>query len=235
LSASQERISSPEPSRKKRRFSHESLNDLLFWGVQLLVVAISIAIMYSKLENTAAILRTLLAAQNSELDIAKAQALKADGLAEEARQVARDAAHERSIAFERAEQRMEDLVARVNQIQADVNDALKKSTETNNLVLDAAKASKQAADESKVAAGSAATEAFRAAGTAGAAASAASRAAAVSSRTSTVVASKVITSQDKRSLNAQKAALAAKQQKLTQTIKRVKVQGPNLFDKLLHP
>jgi hypothetical protein len=228
LSASQERISSPEPSRKKRRFSHESLNDLLFWGVQLLVVAISIAIIYSKLEATAQILRALLSEQDSELQIAKAQAGKADALAEEARQAAREAAQQRLKAFERAEQRMEDLVGRVSQIQADVKDALKKSTETNDLVLEAAKAS-------KLAAGSAETQAIKAAGTAGAAASAASRAAALSSHTSSVVATKVVTSQDKRSLNAQQAALAAKQQKLSQTIKRVKLKGPTVFEKLLHP
>jgi hypothetical protein len=223
------------PQKKKRRFSHESLNDLLFWGVQLSLVAISIAIIYTKLENTSKILRALLSEQDSELDLVKGQVRKADALAEEARQAARDAAHERSIAFERTEQRMQDLVGRVNQIQADVHDALKKSTETNQLVLEAAKESKQAADESKVAAGSAATEASKAAGTAGAAASAASRAAALSSHTSTVVATKVVTSQDKRSLNAQQALLAAKQQKLSQTIKRVKLKGPTVFEKLLHP
>jgi len=212
---------------KKRRFSHESLNDLLFWGVQLLLVAISIAIIYSKLENTTAILRSLLEAQNKELEIAKAQAAKADVLAEEARQAARDAARERLMAFQRAEQRVKDLVARVSDIQADVDESLKKSSETNQLVLEAAKESKQAADESR-------TEATKAAGIAGAARSAASQAAANSSRTSTVIASKVVTSQDKRSLKAQQAALAAKQQKLNQTIKRVKTQGPNVFDKLFH-
>src|ERR1700747_961895 len=158
---------SPASRNKPRRFSHESLNDLLFWGVQLLVVAISIAIMYTKLENTAAILRTLLSEQDGELQIAKAQALKADGLAEEARQAAHKAEIQRSVAFDTAEQRMADLLAQVTQIQADVKDALEKSTQTNQLVLEAAQASKKAADESKVAAGSAATEASRAAGTAG--------------------------------------------------------------------
>jgi hypothetical protein len=224
----------PASRNKPRRFSHESLNDLLFWGVQLLVVAISIAIMYTKLENTAAILRTLLSEQDGELQIAKAQALKADGIAEEARQAAHKAEIQRSVAFDTAEQRMADLLAQVNQIQADVKDALEKSTQTNQLVLEAAQASKKAAEESKVAAGSAATEASRAAGTAGAAVSAATRAAALSSRTGAVVANKIVTTSDKRALEAQQRALARKQAQLSRTIQQVKKNGPNLLQQIFH-
>ena len=175
------------------------------------------AILYVKLENTAQILRALLKEQIGEVQIAKAQADKAAKSANEARQN-----------FNHAEERMKVLVLQVNQIQDDVKDSLAKSAETNRLVVEAAKASKNAADE-------AANEAARAAGTAGAAANAASRAASLSSHTSSVVATKVVTSQDKRQLAAQQAALAQKQRQLNKTIKRVKVNGPTLLDKIFHP
>jgi ABC-type molybdate transport system substrate-binding protein len=167
-------------------------------------------------------------AQDKELEIAKDDSRKADAVAADAQRRLDEAEQHRSAFWQHAEEQMKNLLTRVTQIQADVKDALAKSTETNQLVL-------AAANESKAAAGSAATEAIKAAGTAGAAKSAASRAAALSSHTSSVVATKVVTSQDKRSLNAQQAALTAKQQKLSQTIQRVKLKGPTVFEKLLHP
>jgi hypothetical protein len=214
--------------RRKRRFSHESTNDLLFWGVQLLVVAISMAIIYSKLETTAKILRTLLSEQDSELSIAKAQAVKADEAVADSQRRLDEAEAHRSAFWKHASEQLDGLLNQVTQIQSDVKESLANSAQTNQLVL-------AAAEQSKEAAGNAALQATRAAGTSDAAVNAAIRAERSSSHTGTVIASKVVTAQDKRALQARERQLAAKQRKLTQTIKRVKTQGPNLFEKLLHP
>jgi len=207
----------------RRHFSTESLNELLFWGIHLAIVAISLGIMWVKIDGNTKALKTLIAAQDKELELVRQQVLVEATSAQEEHK----AEQQRSIQFSAA-------FAALSAIQADVKDALNKSTQTNNLVLEAAQATEKAALESKSAASGAETLAMRAAGTAGAAAAAAGRAAASSSHTSSVVASKVVTSSDKRALSAQQAALAAKQQKLEKTIKRVKVKGPNLFDKLFH-
>jgi hypothetical protein len=193
--------------KKRRRFSSDSLNDLLFWGVQLCLLAIALAILWSKLDNTAAIMAALLRAQEREVEMVRRQALDQQAAAE----LARQAEHTRSIQFSTALRTLET-------VQADVKDTLAKTQETNGLVL-------QAIEVSKAAALQAASKASNAAG-------AAQQAAAASSRTGSVVASKVATTYDKRQVDAQKAALARKQAQLSRTIKQVKKNGPNLIQQI---
>jgi hypothetical protein len=211
------------PNPRKRRFSVESLNDLLFWGCHLLVVAISLAIMWVKVDGTTRALKKLLVAESQELELVKGQALAAQAAAQEAR----NAEHTRSIQFSTATGVLEDVVAKVRVMQFDVKESLAKATETNTLVLAASNASRVAALQAQGAA-------QEAAGAAGGAASAASRAAALSSHTGSVVAAKVVTTADRRSLEAQQQALARKQAQLTRTIKQVKKNGPTLIQQLFH-
>ena len=213
-----------EPVKKrKRRFSTETANDLLFWGCHLAIVAISLGIMWVKFEANGKALEKLLKAQSHEIDLVRAQALKADEVA----QTAQNAERQRSLAFTAAQRQIEALVAQTQGIEADVQASLAKANETNQLVLDATNLAKTAALKSEQAAQSAA-------GSAGVAAARAGAAAATSGRTANVVATKVVTSSDKAKIEAQERVLAKKQTQLTRTIQRVKKQGPNWWDKLVH-
>src|SRR6516164_9923304 len=51
------------PGRRKRRFSADTANDLLFWGCHLLIVSISLALMWIKVDGVTSALRNLIAAQ----------------------------------------------------------------------------------------------------------------------------------------------------------------------------
>jgi len=213
----------PPIRKRKRRFSSESVNDLLFWGAHLLVVAISLGIMWVRLDGTNRALEKLLKAQNHELDLVRGQTLKAEEMA----QNARNTEYQRAIAFSAAQHQIESLVAQTQGIEADVKAALAKTNETNQLVLESINVAKAAALKSEQAAQSAA-------GSAGVAAARAGAAAATSGRTANVVASKVVTSSDKAEIRAQQQALAQKQQQLSKTIRRVKKQGPTFWDRLIH-
>src|SRR6516164_6186034 len=50
-------------SKRKRRFSTDTANDLLFWGCHLLIVGISLALMWIKVDGVTSALRNLIAAQ----------------------------------------------------------------------------------------------------------------------------------------------------------------------------
>ena len=212
-----------EEHGRKRRFSADTVNDLLFWGCHLMIVAISLAIMWTKMEGTAQGLRTLLVAQNQELDLARAQALKADGSA----QAARNAEHQRAIQVEAAAHTIDAVLTQVSEIQNDIKATLATANATNQLVLNAIEVTRAASQKSEEAARQASSNA-------GAAASRASVAAAASGRAVTVVKTRVVTSEDKLALQQQQRRLVQKQQQLSKTINRVKKNGPTLWDKLVH-
>jgi hypothetical protein len=224
----------PEPhagdTRKRKRFSSETTNDLLFWGAHLLVVAISLGIMWVKVDGLAKAMKTLLLAQNRQVAIVQEQAKQDQVASVQAQQ----AEHTRSIQFEASTRVLSGVLSQVGDIQADIKRTLAKAEETNKLVLAQSEATRTAALESQQAANQAAGAAQSAAGAAGGAASAARAAAAVSSRTGNVVASKVVTSSDKARVQAEQRALAAKKAQLTRTIKQVKKNGPNLIQQIFH-
>jgi hypothetical protein len=222
---------------RRRRFASETVNDLLFWGAHLMVVGISLAIMWVKFDAMGRGLKDLLKAQNTELDIARGEALKAD----QAYESARKAEQQRSVDVRGAQTALSSLVEQVatNQSGIKVNqdsirNILDTVNETNQLVLKASQEAEAAAIGSEHAAQEAAGGARLAAGAAGAAARQAGAAAATSGRTASVVASKVATQSDKAQIRAQQRALAVKQKQLSRTIQRVKKQGPTFWDRLLH-
>jgi hypothetical protein len=226
----EDRAEAIELVRRKRRFSAESINDLLFWGVHLLIVAISLGIMWVKVDGLAKAMRTILAAENQQAKTLIKQAQEAEAATIRAQQ----AEHVRSIQFDAATRVLNGVLQQVGDIQADIKTTLAKTQETNQLVLAQSQATNQAALSSEQAATQAAGAAKNAAATAGNAAGAAYRAAALSSRTSNVVASKVVTSGAKEQLEAQQRALARKQAQLNRTIRNVKKNGPNLFQQIFH-
>jgi hypothetical protein len=215
---------------RKRRFSAESANDLLFWGAHLLIVAISLGIMWVKMDGTNRALKELLKAQNAELEIARGEIIKAD----KAYEVARAAEQQRSSDVRTAQNTLTALVKEVHDNQASIKtnqDSIASIIETvnttNQLILRSTRETETAALQSERAAQSAA-------GSAGVAAARASAAAATSGRTANVVASKVVTSGDKAQIKAQQQALVQKNRQLTRTIQRVKKSGPTFWDKLIH-
>src|SRR4029077_5340572 len=66
------------PPPKRRRFSADTANDLLFWGFHLCIVAISLAIVWTKIEATNDAMRKLLLAQQEELVLVRQQAQVAE-------------------------------------------------------------------------------------------------------------------------------------------------------------
>ena len=218
------------PGRRKRRFSADTANDLLFWGCHLLIVSISLALMWIKVDGVTSALRNLIAAQQKEIGIVESQVLQAQGVAQEAR----NAEHQRSVQFSAAAQVLDKVTSKVNEIHADIKMTLDRVSQNNDLILQDIERSRAAALASESAAKSAVGASQAAAGAAGSAANAASRAAAASSRTTTVIATKVVTTQDKRQLEIQQRKLAQKEQQLSRTIKQVKRNGPNLLQQMFH-
>ena len=223
--------------KRKRRFSADTANDLLFWGCHLAIVAISLGIMWVKFDAMNRALKQLLTAQNNELDVARAEALKT----EEAYNAARRAEQQRSIDVQAAQASLSSLVLQVRDNQASIKTnqnsiktILDTVNETNQLVLRASQQAQAAAIGSEHAAKEAAGDAMAAAGAASTAAKRVGAAAAISGRTANVVATKVVTSADKAKIQAQEKVLAKKQEQLSTTILRVKKQGPTLWDKLIH-
>lgn len=216
--------------KRRRRFSLETSNDLLFWGFHLLVVGISLGIMWVKFDAMNNALGELLKAQRAELDIARGEIEKAD----QAYEAARRAEQQRSIDVRAAQKTLTDLVTQVHDNQASIKDnqdSIRRVVDavgsTNQLILQASKETESAAKQS-------AHEAAIAAGSAGVAASRAAAAASSSGRTATVVATKVATQSDKLKVRAQQQDLARKQKQLSTTIRRVKTQGPSWWDKIVH-
>jgi hypothetical protein len=217
-------------AKKRRRFSADTANDLLFWGIHLCIVAISLGIIWLKVDSLTQAIRQILMAEE------RANTLLAQELrnAEAATIVAQQAERTRSIQLTAATNLMDGVMRQVTDIQTDIKATLAKTNEINRVVLTQSEATKAAAVHSEQAAQNAVGAANQAAATAGSAAGAASRAAAISNRTGNVVASKVVTAADKRSLAAQERALAAKQKQLAKTIKQVKKRGPTLLQQIFH-
>lgn len=224
-------------SKRKRRFSTDTANDLLFWGCHLLIVGISLGIMWLKFDAMNRALKELLKAQVSELEIAKGEIIKAD----QAYEAARKAEQQRSVDVRSAQNTLTDLVRQVHDNQASIKanqDSIRSIIDgvgqTNQLILAATQKAESAALGSEHAAVEAVGGARAAANAANTAARRADAAAATSGRTANVVASKVVTSGDKAQIRAQQQALARKQQQLSNTIRRVKKTGATFWDKLVH-
>jgi hypothetical protein len=196
----------------------------------LCIVAISLGIIWLKVDSLTKAIRQILVAEE------RANTLLAQQLrnAEAATVVAQQAERTRSIQLTAATNVMDGVMRQVTDIQSDIKQTLAKTLETNQVVLAQGELTKIAALHSEQAAQNAAGAANQAAATAGSAAGAAARAAATSNRTGNVVASKVVTAADKRSLEAQERALAAKQKQLVKTIKQVKKRGPTLLQQIFH-
>jgi hypothetical protein len=212
-----------EETKRKRHFSQETANDLLFWGVHLCVVALSLAIMWVKIDGIVKSMKLVIAAQEQELRTVQKQAFQDLGAAQEAR----NAEHQRSLQFQAATGSLNVVLSQVSEIQGDIKKMLATATEINNRVLAQSEATKSAAIQAQSAA-------QNAAGAASGAAGAATRAAAASGHTATVVKTRVVTTEDKLALQAQEQKLAKKQQQLSKTINRVKKNGPTLWDRLVH-
>jgi hypothetical protein len=214
LSISNNPVSQRSTPAKKRRFSADSLNDLLFWGIHFAIVGISLAIVWTKIDSTTKVLRTLIAAQNQQLVLTQQQL----GIAKEEAEHAKAMELQRSTEVKRSFNSLNTMMLTSGQIQHDVNYALSQIQEINRSMLTVAQTSKSAA--------------LQAAGAANVAANASSAAANASSSTRALVRSRVVTTEDKVQIQQQQRALAAKKAQLNRTIRSVKTKGPTLLQKL---
>jgi hypothetical protein len=230
LSDSSQKADEVLPRKKRRRFSADTANDLLFWGIHLCIVAISLGIIWLKVDSLTQAIRQILVAEERANTLLAQELRNAEG----ATALAQQAERQRSIQLTAATNVLGGVMQQVTDIRGDIKETLAKTLETNKIVLAQSEATKTAALHSEQAAQNAAGAANQAAATAGNAAGAASRAATTSNRTGKVVASKVVTATDKRSLEAQERALAAKQRQLSKTIKQVKKRGPTLLQQIFH-
>jgi hypothetical protein len=196
----------------------------------LAIVAISLGIMWLKVDGLAKAMRTILVAEDHQNQTLTEQARNAEATTVRAQQAERV----RSIQFDASTKILDGVLRQVSDIQTDIKATLAKTNEINQLVLEQSQATKDAALKSQQAASVAAGAAQNAAQTAGSAAGAAYRAAATSKNTASTVATKVVTSSAKEQLQAQQLALARKQAQLNRTIRQVKKNGPTLIQKLFH-
>jgi hypothetical protein len=220
----------PEAPKKKRRFSFESINDLLFFGVQICLLAIGLAIVWSKIEQTNQAVVQLLKAQEQEITIAKQQASDAD---EQALQ-ARAAERQRAVQLASTTQVLQGVLVRVSQVQNDITQTLEQIRTVNNNVLTVAKSVLEVSEATKTASVQAASTAESASISAAAAHRAAGAAAANTSATRALIRAKVATTADKRKILQEEAQLNAKQRQLSKTIVQVKKKGPTIWQQLFH-
>jgi hypothetical protein len=215
------------PPPKRRRFSADTANDLLFWGFHLCIVAISLAIVWTKIEATNDALRKLLLAQQEELVLVRQQAQ----VAEEQAMKAQEKERTRAIQLTAATKIMDGVLERVNRIQDDITSSLEQGHTISQSVLAISHTVLDASNQSHAASIQAVNAADTAANAAAAARNAAGVAASQSSAAKAMVRSKVVTTQDKIRIQQEEAALAAKRQQLQKTIKQVKKNGPNWFQR----
>jgi hypothetical protein len=210
----------PIPVRR-RRFSTDTLNDLIFWGCHLCVVAVSLAIVWYKIDKLSSGIASLLIAQNQETALVQKQLQAAQEQAVRAEQAERT----RTIQLQAATGVLNGVLDSVGKIKEDVTATLAQTQSINQTVLDVS-------IQTKAASLQAAREANSAAGAANSAANAAGAAASRAASTQGLVRAKVVTTQDKIRIEQEQRALAAKRQQLTKTIRQVKKNGPNLLQKL---
>jgi chromosome segregation ATPase len=217
-----------EPGLKRRRFSQDTINDLLFWGCHLCVVAIALAIVWTKLDKNTEVLRRVLDAQAGEMATLERQ-LKA---LEEQRALLQAQGKEREQELRDAHATLANMLTGVGKIQSDITQTLDRTKAISESVLVISGSILDLTAQSKSAAVHAANAAQLAAGAASSAAGAANRAANTTITTKQLVGSKVVTSADKVRIQREQAALAVKRQQLTKEIKKVKKTGPTWVQRM---
>jgi hypothetical protein len=214
--------------KKKRRFSQDSINDLLFWGFHLFVVALSLAVVWTRIDKLTGAVNSLLTAQSQEIVLVQKQLKAAEdqtvqsreqtALSKEQTAFAKSQADVQTERVRAADATLKGVVDQVAQIQTDVTASLEQVRSINQQMLDANKRTAAAAEGAENAASNAASTSMRAAN-----ASASAR---------SIVARKVVTTQAKEQLDREKAQLAAQQKKLRKVIRNTKLRGPTVFQKI---
>ena len=210
-----------QPDVKRRRFSTDTINDLLFWGAHLCIVAVSLAIVWYKIDHLSLAIKTLLDSQVQELELVKRQVASV----EEQTALFKVQEQQRSNQVKQNRIALDLMMTSMTDIQAAIRKNLEETQGIAGHFVEIAEQSKQASLQ-------AANASQSAVGAARSAENAAVSAAARSSATKTLVTEKVVTTDDKLKLKQQERALAAKKAQLNKTIQRVRKNGPNLIQRM---
>lgn len=210
-----------EPDLKRRRFSTDTINDLLFWGAHLCIVAVSLAIIWYKINSLSVAIKTLLDSQVQELVLVKRQVASV----EEQTALFKAESEQRTDQIKRNRVALDVMLTSMTEIHAAIRKNLEETQGISAQFLEIAEQSKQASLQAANASQSAVSAAKSAE-------NAATNAAARSASTKTLVREKVVTTDDKLALRQQEQALAAKKAQLSKTIRQVKKSGPNLMQRI---
>ena len=210
-----------EPLVKRRRFTADTINDLLFWGAHLCIVAVSLAIVWYKIDRLNVAIRTLLDAQVQEVVLVKRQVASV----EEQTVLFKAQEEQRTEQAKRNRVAIDLMMTSMTEIQAAIRKNLEETQGISGQFVEIAEQSKEASLQ-------AANASENAVSAARSAENAATSAAARSASTKTLVREKVVTTDDKLQLKQQEQALAAKKAQLQKTIKQVKKNGPNLMQRI---
>jgi hypothetical protein len=205
----------------RRRIGADTINDLLFWGVHLCVVAVSLAIVWYKIDHLSGGIRMLLDSQVQELSLVRRQVASV----EEQTALTKAGEEQRSEQVKRNRQALDLMLTSMTDIQASIRKNLEETQGISAHFLEVAEQSKQAS----LLAANASQSAVNASKSAE---NAAAAAAARSSATKTLIREKVVTTDDKMKIKEQEQALAAKKAQLQKTIKRVQKNGPNIIQRI---
>jgi methyl-accepting chemotaxis protein len=220
-----------EPSSKsprRRRFSSDTINDLLFWAIQFCLVGFSLGIVWYRIDKNTQALKSLLDAQAEEVMLVRRQVTAV----EQQTDLVKKQEEQRAVQLQENRRALDLMLTSMTEIQADVRRNLESTQGISETILQVANQTKQASLQAANASASAASAANSAANAAGNAASAASNAAARSSATKTLIREKVVTTEDKVRIDQEQRALAAKKAKLSKTIRQVSKNGPNLMQRI---
>jgi hypothetical protein len=204
-----------EPVHKKpRRFTQDTINDLIFWGCHLAVVALALAVVWHRIDLLTHAVDKLLVAQQREIEQSREQTK----ISQQQTELAKSQADIQTIRVRAADAALKGVIVQVTQIQGDVAKSLVEIRSINEAMLAANNRTAVAAQGAQNAASNAASTSIRAANESASARS--------------IVARKVVTSEAKLQLDQQKASLAAQQKHLRKVIQNTKLRGPTVFQKI---
>lgn len=109
---------------ERLRFSSQTMNDLIFWGIHLCVIAIALGIIWIRLDATTRVMTKLVTLQNDELVLVKKQTASAEEQAKSAEQRDTNEANALRGLIISHETSTNELMGKVKEIAGDITSTL---------------------------------------------------------------------------------------------------------------